>query len=523
MKLANFRIGQRLAAAFGLVMLMALASAGLGIYQLSQIQANLDKMAEDSNVKIALSHKMNNAIHEVLRSMRNLMLLQDQAAIEQEGQKIAQFRAEYDKARAALDQLPADEAFKAHLARIDEARGGTRSVNNKVVQLGLAGQREEAVDLLVKESQPLTQRWQDLLTQSIHAQESANDLSNAEARAAYASARNLLVGSTALMLVVSAVLAWRITRSITVPLRNACEVALRVAEGDLTTGVRPEGHDEAAQLLSALATMEEKLTHTVAHVRRNAEGVATASAQIAQGNHDLSQRTEEQASSLQQTAASMEQLGGAVRHNTDNALQANQLAQGASDVASRGGEVVAQVVTTMKGIEESSRRIADIINVIDSIAFQTNILALNAAVEAARAGEAGRGFAVVASEVRSLAQRSAGAAKEIKDLITDSVERVGQGSMLADQAGETMHEVVTAIKRVTDLMGEISAASSEQSKGVVEMGQAVGQMDQVTQQNAALVEQSAAAADSLKNQAQRLVDAVAVFRLAHEPLVHAAA
>ncbi|NML15244.1 methyl-accepting chemotaxis protein [Azohydromonas caseinilytica] len=516
MKLANFRIGHRLGAAFGLVLLMALASSGLGIHQLGQIQGNLDRIVQENNAKITISHQMNDAIHQVLRSMRTLMLLEDKAAIEAEGQKIVQFRDAYDRAREALGRLPASEEFKTHLARVDEARNASRPANNKVIQLGLSGQRQEAVAALIQESQPLTQRWQDLLEENIRLQEATNQRSSDEAAAAYVSARNLLIASALAMLAASALLAWRITRSITRPLRNACEVALRVAEGDLTTGVHAEGHDEAAQLLRALATMEQKLTHTVAHVRRNAEGVATASAQIAQGNHDLSQRTEEQAASLQQTAASMGQLGGTVRHNTDSAQQANQLAQGASDVAARGGRVVAQVVETMKGIEASSKKIADIIGVIDGIAFQTNILALNAAVEAARAGEAGRGFAVVAGEVRSLAQRSAEAAKEIKDLITDSVQRVGMGSDLADEAGHTMEEVVTAIKRVTDLMGEISTASAEQFRGVSEVGKAMGQMDQVTQQNAALVEESAAAADSLKNQAQRLVEAVAVFRLLHE-------
>ena len=522
MKLVNFRIGQRLATAFGVIVAMALASAGLGIHQLARIQDNLDHVIEDSNVKIALSHEMNEAIHLVLRSMRTLMLLEDKAAVEAEVARIAEFRGAYDAARQALNALPADEEIRARFARVDEARDATRGINTQVVQLALAGQRQEALALLLKESQPRTQRWQDLLQEAIKLQGVANAQSNARAREAYAWARNQLVGGALLMLAASVLLAWRITRSITGPLRRACDVALRVAEGDLTQGVRPEGRDEAAQLLAALATMEERLTHTVAHVRRNAEGVATASAQISQGNQDLSQRTEEQASSLQQTAASMDQLGGAVRHNADTAQQANQLAQGASDVAAQGGQVVAQVVDTMRGIEESSRRIADIIGVIDAIAFQTNILALNAAVEAARAGEAGRGFAVVASEVRALAQRSAGAAREIKELISVSVQRVGEGSTLADQAGQTMQDVVSAIKRVTDLMGEISHASLEQSQGVSQVGQAMGQMDRVTQQNAALVEQSAAAAQSLNSQAQRLVEAVAVFRLAqHAPAVAA--
>ncbi|WP_066333727.1 methyl-accepting chemotaxis protein [Azohydromonas lata] len=523
MKLVNFRIGQRLAAAFGVIVAMALASAALGVHQLARIQDNLDRVVEDSNVKIALSHEMNDAIHRVLRSMRTLMLLEDKAAVEAEVTRIAEYRSAYDAARQALDALPADEEIKARFAQVDEARNATRGINTQVVQLALAGQRQEALALLLTESQPRTQRWQDLLQDSIRLQEAANAQSNAQAREAYAWARNELVSGALLMLAASVLLAWRITRSITVPLRRACEVALRVAEGDLTQGVRAEGRDEAAQLLGALAVMEDRLTSTVAHVRRNAEGVATASAQISQGNLDLSQRTEEQASSLQQTAASMDQLGGAVRHNADTAQQANQLAQGASDVAVQGGQVVAKVVDTMRGIEESSRRIADIIGVIDGIAFQTNILALNAAVEAARAGEAGRGFAVVAGEVRALAQRSAGAAREIKDLIGVSVQRVGEGSALADQAGQTMQDVVSAIKRVTDLMGEISHASLEQSQGVSQVGEAVGQMDRVTQQNAALVEESAAAAQSLSSQAQRLVEAVAVFRLAqHAPALAAA-
>jgi methyl-accepting chemotaxis protein len=266
--------------------------------------------------------------------------------------------------------------------------------------------------------------------------------------------------------------------------------------------------------MASVAQMQRRLQEVVATVRSNADSVATASAQIAQGNADLSQRTEEQASAIEETAASMEQLNSTVSQNAENARQANQLAQGATDVAMRGGDVVAQVVATMRGINDGSRRIADIIGVIDGIAFQTNILALNAAVEAARAGEAGRGFAVVAGEVRSLAQRAAAAAKEIKTLITASVEQVERGTGLADQAGATMQEVVAAIQRVSDLMGEISAASNEQSAGVAQVGEAVSQMDQVTQQNAALVEESAAAAESLKQQAQQLLQTVSVFKVA---------
>jgi methyl-accepting chemotaxis protein len=304
-------------------------------------------------------------------------------------------------------------------------------------------------------------------------------------------------------------------RGISRSLQNAVDVSEAVARGDLTRRVEVRGKDEVTQVLQALAVMQGNLASIVGTVRQGSESVASASTQIAQGNQDLSARTESQASALEETAASMEELSSTVKQNADNARQANQLAQNASTVAVQGGQVVSQVVDTMKGISESSKKIADIINVIDGIAFQTNILALNAAVEAARAGEQGRGFAVVAGEVRSLAGRSAEAAKEIKALISDSVGRVDQGTALVDQAGSTMNEVVTSIRRVTDIMAEISAASAEQSAGVAQVGEAVTQMDQTTQQNAALVEEMAAAAGSLNSQAQDLVRAVSVFKLAH--------
>jgi methyl-accepting chemotaxis protein len=302
-------------------------------------------------------------------------------------------------------------------------------------------------------------------------------------------------------------------RSITVPVHEAVAVATAVAGGDLSVAVPVRGTNEFGQLMTALSDMRDHLSQVVSKVRQGSEGVATASSEIASGNHDLSARTESQASALEETSSSMEQLGETVKKNADSARQANQLAMSASGVAVKGGEVVGQVVETMKGINASSRKISDIIAVIDGIAFQTNILALNAAVEAARAGEQGRGFAVVASEVRSLAGRSADAAKEIKTLINASVERVEHGTALVDQAGATMNEVVASIKRVTDIMGEIASASTEQALGVSQVGEAVSQMDQVTQQNAALVEEMAAAASSLKSQAEDLVGVVASFKL----------
>jgi methyl-accepting chemotaxis protein len=318
-----------------------------------------------------------------------------------------------------------------------------------------------------------------------------------------------------ILLVVGLMIARSIVKQLGAEPAEVNHITHRMAQGDLSVDVKLRAGDQSS-IMHGIKTMRDNVAQIVAHVRQGSESVATASAEIAQGNQDLSSRTESQASALEETAASMEELGSTVKQNADNARQANQLAQSASTVAVQGGEVVAQVVDTMKGINESSRKINDIISVIDGIAFQTNILALNAAVEAARAGEQGRGFAVVAGEVRSLAGRSAEAAKEIKTLITDSVQRVEQGSALVDQAGTTMNEVVTSIRRVTDIMGEISAASSEQSAGVGQVSEAVTSMDQATQQNAALVEEMAAAAASLRAQAQDLVQTVAVFKLSAE-------
>jgi methyl-accepting chemotaxis protein len=336
--------------------------------------------------------------------------------------------------------------------------------------------------------------------------------------------KQTLVAAVLLLGLISGVLlAVVFVRSITGPVAEAVSVATAVAEGNLCESVAVRGKNELGQLMQALSAMRDHLSNVVTQVRQGSEGVATASAEIAQGNNDLSARTESQASALEETAASMEELSSMVKQNADSARQANQLAASASTVAVKGGEVVAQVVDTMWGINDASRKISDIIGVIDGIAFQTNILALNAAVEAARAGEQGRGFAVVASEVRSLAGRSADAAKEIKTLINASVERVERGSILVDEAGATMTEVVVSIKRVTDIMGEISAASNEQAAGVAQIGEAVTQMDQVTQQNAALVEEMAAAASSLKSQANELVQVVAVFKLGSSDNQHSVA
>jgi methyl-accepting chemotaxis protein len=346
---------------------------------------------------------------------------------------------------------------------------------------------------------------------TLNAQESSEAW--ADAQTVYARSKLLVSACIVLAVLLATGMALLISGAIARPIETAMHATNAIAGGDMTQSLHTRGSDETARLLQALDSMRESLVKVVLNVRQGSERVAAASTEIAQGNQDLSARTESQASALEQTAASMEELSSQVRHNADNARQANLSASSASTVAARGGAVVGRVVETMKEINDSSRRISDIISVIDGIAFQTNILALNAAVEAARAGEQGRGFAVVASEVRSLAGRSADAAKEIKSLISASVERVEQGTALVDEAGTTMEEVVNSIQRVTDLMGAIHSASDEQAAGVAQVGEAVSQMDQVTQQNAALVEQMAAAASSLNAQAGDLVHSVSVFKL----------
>ncbi len=510
------RLSTRLFLAFGTVVLMSIVSSGFALMKVSTIEGNLTTIVTDNNERTRLNQEMGTDVHIVSRVMRTLALLTDPQEKARERQKITVARASYDKARAALDKFPPSAEAKILRAELDDHAAKARALNNQVIELALADRDQEATTLLMREAGPAAQRWLDVIEKNLQLQDKHN-LDRFEAsQEDYASARTTLIGCGVLGAALAVVLTILVVRSIVSELggepAEVAALAHAVAGSDLSTTIVVKPGDTTS-VVAGMATMQASLSGIVNTVRGNAESVATASAQIAQGNLDLSSRTEEQASALEQTAASMEQLGSTVKQNAESARQANQLALGASDVAVKGGEVVAQVVITMKGINDSSKRIVDIISVIDSIAFQTNILALNAAVEAARAGDQGRGFAVVASEVRNLAQRSAAAAKEIKGLITESVDRVGQGAVLVDQAGATMTEVVSSIRRVTDIMGEISAASMEQATGVAQVGEAVTQMDQATQQNAALVEESAAAAESLNTQAQALVDAVAVFKL----------
>jgi len=512
MSFENMKIRVRMGLGFGLILALALLAAGLGLLRMATIQGHLDRVAGSHMVKIKRVSEMRDALQTAAISARNLVLLTDDEAMESAAKQVQEQRKRYAEASGKLAALVTGEAEKALFARIAAARAQTDPSLDKAMGFAL-GNPIAATQTLIDEVHPAQSLWIKALEDMARFQEKASAQALADAEAAYAGARALVLAMAGLSLVLGALVAWRLTRSITGPLNTAVNLARAIAGGDLTQRIEARSTNETGQLMQALKDMNESLVRIVGQVRSGTDSVATASGQISSGNLDLSSRTEQQASSLEETASSMEELTSTVRQNAENARQANQLVVSTADVAVKGGQVVGQVVDTMASIKESSRKIADIIGVIDGIAFQTNILALNAAVEAARAGEQGRGFAVVASEVRNLAQRSAGAAKEIKALIEDAVGKVDAGGKLVDEAGKTMDEIVGSVKRVTDIMGEIAAASQEQSAGIEQVNQAVGQMDEMTQQNAALVEEAAAAAESLQDQAAKLAEAVSVFRL----------
>jgi methyl-accepting chemotaxis protein len=516
MNLADMKISTRLTLAIAAMALAMALLGGLTIYKVMGVQTAFKTVTDDRYPKILTASDIKAVNNEVSQALRNLFIMSDPADVKAQFDVIGGSSKRTNENMDKLKQSITSEAGKAAYAKLVEARAAYRGPRDRTIELLRAGKMDEAKVALVKEVRPVQIAYMDRLDDLIQLQNKLMDDSTAEVNASVKSTQLGVAALLAAAFALAGVLAVWIIRSTTRPIVEAAGIARAVAAGDLAMDIRTDGRNETGLLLAALHEMKTRLATTVGEVRRNAEGVAAASAEISQGNNDLSARTEQQAAALEETAASMEELNATVRQNADNARQANQLAAAASAVAVQGGDVVGEVVGTMKGINDSSKKIADIIGVIDGIAFQTNILALNAAVEAARAGEQGRGFAVVASEVRSLAQRSAEAAKDIKSLISASVERVEHGTALVDRAGTTMQEVVTSIRRVTDIMGEISAASAEQSSGVAQVGEAITQMDGATQQNAALVEESAAAAESLKAQAGRLVDAVAVFKLGHE-------
>jgi methyl-accepting chemotaxis protein len=523
MKISDLRIGVKLGVGFlSLVLFTALLGA-IALVQMARIHANAEEIATNLLPSVSQTGELRVLLNRMRRSEAGVVSARNAAEVKAFSEQVAARHKDLDRVEAtyeALIDIPKERevygTYKKRKAAYVELQAKLMDIARNV-DFSTTETLELTSDALgmlyAGESETAFVATAEMLGELQKINTEAAQQAKEDAYQVFSLARIWVLGTLAVCVALAAVLGIGITRAVTGPARHAVQAARAIAGGDLTSEVPPGGKDEMGQLLTALGEMRHSLARVVSGVRGNAEGVASASSQIASGNNDLSARTEQQASALQQTAASMEELGSTVRQNADNARQANQLAMSASTVAQQGGDVVAEVVDTMKGINDSSRKIADIISVIDSIAFQTNILALNAAVEAARAGEQGRGFAVVAGEVRSLAGRSAEAAKEIKALIGTSVERVEQGTALVDKAGATMTEVVGAIRRVTDIMGEISAASGEQSQGVSQVGEAITQMDQATQQNAALVEQSAAAADSLKTQAGQLVDAVAVFRL----------
>ena len=521
MSLRDFKIGTRLGFGFGsilvILVVVVVAANGLNYRNKAELLDGL-ALAGEKNTQASL---MKSAMLETGIAMRTIGLQGDVALMQAEEGKVRQHRKLYDGAREKLATLGLSDSEKALVADIARVDGEVDAAFKEAMGQVLAFNSEGAAKVIATRIDPLNRKTLADINKLLDLQHVAQQSFMDGSLAADARLMTVLLVLGGVAVALGAWCAIFITRSITVPLSGALAVAQKVAAGELTSHVVVEGKDETSALQQALKDMNDSLVKTVSDVRNGTETIPVASREIASGNADLSARTETQASSLEETASSMEELTSTVKQNADNARQANQLAVSASSVAEQGGKVVAQVVDTMGSIKDSSRKIVDIIGVIDGIAFQTNILALNAAVEAARAGEQGRGFAVVASEVRNLAQRSAGAAKEIKGLIGDSVDKVDAGSRLVDEAGQTMGLVVTSIRQVADIMGEITAATQEQSHGIEEVNQAIAQMDQMTQQNAALVEEAAAAAESMQEQAQKLAGAVSIFKLRGEQMAPA--
>jgi len=519
MNLNNMKVGTRLALGFALVLVLLVAVAVVGILRMAQIQDRLDHVISVSNVSTGLVIDMRNNVSDRLASLRVLTLMTDPADMEPELAKFKDQTAKYTEAQNKLTTIfaaNANDKEKTLLAQIKEHEATAMPAIARASELYLANNAMDATRVMIREVRPVQKKWTDALNQLASQEEKQNAQSKVDAEAAFSNARNFMLVLLVIAVVLGAAAAWFITRSLIKQLGGepgyTAKIAGSIANGDLSIAIDTKESDRGS-LLVEMKEMRNSLVGIVQQVRRGTETIGTASREIAAGNIDLSSRTELQASSLEKTASAMEQLTSTVKQNADNAREANTLAATASNVALKGGEVVAQVVGTMGEINTSASKIADIIGVIDGIAFQTNILALNAAVEAARAGEQGRGFAVVASEVRNLAQRSAAAAKEIKTLIGDSLDKVERGSKLVGQAGVTMEEVVSSVKRVTDIMSDIASASAEQSAGIAQVNTSIIEMDGMTQQNAALVEQAAAAAQSLQDQAGELARVVSIFKL----------
>ncbi|MDQ2820358.1 MAG: methyl-accepting chemotaxis protein [Pseudomonadota bacterium] len=511
MNFSNLKIARRLQLAFALVIIVLLATVAIALSGLHDLNASTKNLADKAWPRAKLANAALVSARSSFGRLAQLAVIKDPAMRTVALGKLTEHTDAFNKSIADLDKLLVRPKGQALNAQAKRDRDAYMAVLARVVSLGNEGKYEEASTLAFSDAYSAMQKLSLGLRDQTVFQAELFATGSAEAQVTFDQSRNLIVGAAVLAVLLAIAAAIIITRSIVRPLHAAVNVARTVAAGDLTSTIHVTSNDETGQLMQALKDMNTSLQTMVGEVRQGSHAIATASAEIASGNMELSSRTEQQASSLEETASSMEEMTSTVKQNADNARQANGLAATASDVARKGGMVVSQVVETMGAINNASRKIVDIISVIDGIAFQTNILALNAAVEAARAGEQGRGFAVVASEVRNLAQRSASAAKEIKTLIDDSVAQVERGSTLVDDAGKTMEEVVGSVQRVTDIMTEISSASREQELGIEQINTAISEMDAVTQQNAALVEEAAAAAGSLEEQSAVLAQLVSRF------------
>ncbi|NRR33463.1 MCP four helix bundle domain-containing protein [Oxalobacteraceae bacterium] len=509
----DLKIARKLMLAFGVVIAMTVFLGLYSLGQLTKVNNASTEIATNWLPAIRYLGQMQTSMSRYRISEATHILLSEEADMAATDKSMASRTETLRKQQAAYAALVSEPEEKRIYADLQKSLDDYLANSAKLVALSREGKKDEARALFRGDSSKLFRQANEQMDALVKINDDGSTASDQAADAIFGSARMMIAVTLGILIVVALVLAAWVARMVAQPLQAAVGVAQRVAAGDLTADIAAGGKDETGQLMDALRAMNDALLRVVGQVRLGTDTIATASSEIASGNLDLSSRTEEQASSLEETASAMEELTSTVKQNADNARQANQLAQSASGIASDGGKVVGEVIETMASISASSRKIVDIISVIDGIAFQTNILALNAAVEAARAGEQGRGFAVVASEVRNLAQRSAAAAKEIKELIADSVHKVDSGTALVQQAGSTMSEVVASVRRVTDVVAEISAASHEQSTGIEEVNRAITQMDEVTQQNAALVEQAAAAAGSLQEQAAKLAEVVSVFRL----------
>jgi len=509
----RLRMAHKLWMAVVLIVVLLMAVVGFSGYRSAKVQAEAEAMAKEMDARVQAALRWT-GLTETNAARTQALIVSNDPAVEAEFKDvITATSAQISEVQKSLESMALSDADKAQMARIAEARKKMIDLRGEARKLKADGQQDQAVTLVKQSYNPAVAAYLQTLHDFVRQQQEYA----ASRQAEMATSRMLTVKMAAvavgLLLLAIIVGAYYLIGSIQQPLEQASGLAERIAGGDLSMQESVTRGDEFGDLLRALYTMSDALGRMVQQVRQSTDSIAIASAEIATGNHDLSMRTEETSSNLQETAAAMEQFTSTIQQSAGSAQQASSLAAGATGVARKGGEVVTQVVATMEDINHSSKKIADIIGVIDGIAFQTNILALNAAVEAARAGEQGRGFAVVASEVRSLAGRSAEAAKEIKQLISASVEKVETGSRLVTDAGTTMTDIVQSVQRVTDMIGEITAASSEQSAGVSQVNQAIGNLDQMTQQNAALVEESAAAAQSLREQADQLAQVVSRFKV----------